>query len=467
MSIFRAYDIRGIVPENAADEAQIGDDALTPAIAEQIGKAIGSEAAALNQPNIVVARDGRLSGKDLLEGLIKGLKSTGRNVINIGMVPTPVLYFATYHFNAGSGVMLTGSHNPPNYNGLKMMIDGDTLSGDRIQALDRRIKNADFITGVGTRLETADIAETYIDRIIKDVKLARPFKVVVDCGNGVAGELAPLLIRALGCEVIELFCEIDGNFPNHHPDPSMPENIQDVIKTVQSEGADLGLAFDGDGDRLGVVDAQGRVIWPDRQMILYATDLLKRHPGAEIIYDVKCTRYLETAIEQAGGKPLMWNTGHSFIKAKIKETGALLGGEMSGHIFFKERWYGFDDALYTAARLLEILSKDSRTPDSVFAELPDAVNTPELKLELAEFGQHYQLMDKIRESFNFGETVKVRTIDGIRADFEDAWGLVRPSNTTPCLVIRFEADNQKALERIQENFRQQFLAIDGALNLPF
>ena len=467
MSIFRAYDIRGIVPENAADEVQIGDDALTPAIAELIGKAIGSEAAALNQPNIVVARDGRLSGPALLEGLIKGLKSTGRNVINIGMLPTPVLYFATYHFNAGSGVMLTGSHNPPNYNGLKMMIGGDTLSGDRIQALDRRIQNADFITGVGTRLETADIGETYIARIVDDVKLARPFKVVVDCGNGVAGELAPKLIRALGCEVIELFCEIDGNFPNHHPDPSMPENIQDVIKTVQSEKADLGLAFDGDGDRLGVVDAQGRVIWPDRQMILYATDLLKRHPGAEIIYDVKCTRYLETAIEQAGGKPLMWNTGHSFIKAKIKETGALLGGEMSGHIFFKERWYGFDDALYTAARLLEILSNDNRTPEAVFAELPDAVNTPELKLELAEFGQHYQLMDKIRESFNFGETVKVRTIDGIRADFEDGWGLVRPSNTTPCLVIRFEADNQEALERIQNNFRQQFLAIDGALNLPF
>jgi phosphomannomutase/phosphoglucomutase len=466
MSIFRAYDIRGIVPKNAVDEAQIGDDALTPAITEQIGQALGSEAAALNQPNIVVARDGRLSGPALLEGLIKGLKSTGRNVINIGMVPTPVLYFATYHFNAGSGVMLTGSHNPPNYNGLKMMIAGDTLSGDRIQALDKRIKNADLISGVGTRLETADIGETYIDRIINDVKLTRPFKVVIDCGNGVAGELAPKLIRALGCEVIELFCDIDGNFPNHHPDPSMPENIQDVIKTVQTEGADLGLAFDGDGDRLGVVDAQGRVIWPDRQMILYATDLLKRHPGAEIIYDVKCTRYLETAIKQAGGKPLMWNTGHSFIKAKIKETGALLGGEMSGHIFFKERWYGFDDALYTAARLLEILSKDSRAPEAIFAELPDAVNTPELKLELTEFGEHYKLMDKIRDSFNF-EDAKVRTIDGIRADFEDGWGLVRPSNTTPCLVIRFEADNQKALERIQDNFRQQFLKIDRELNLPF
>ena len=339
------------------------------------------------------------------------------------------------------------------------------LSGEKIAALKTRIDTGDLITGTGSR-HTTDIHHAYLSHIHKDVKLARSFKVVIDCGNGVAGVIAPHLIQTLGCEVLKLFCEVDGHFPNHHPDPSMPENLQDLIKTVQAEGADLGLAFDGDGDRLGVVDAKGRVIWPDRQMILYATDLLKRHPGAEIIYDVKCTRHLPDAIKAHNGTPLMWKTGHSFIKSKMKETGALLGGEMSGHIFFKERWYGFDDALYTAARLLEILSQDSRTPEEVFATLPDAVNTPELKLEMENFGEHYELMQKIRDTFHF-EEAKVNNIDGIRADFEDGWGLVRPSNTTPCLVIRFEADSQAALEKIQGQFRRQFLAVDSTLTLPF
>jgi phosphomannomutase / phosphoglucomutase len=454
MSIFRAYDIRGIVGES-----------LTPEVVTQVGQAIGSEAAAQNQDKVVVARDGRLSGPELIEALMTGLEMAGREVINIGMVPTPVLYFATYYLKTGSGVMLTGSHNPPNYNGLKIMIAENALSGDAIQRLKERIETGDLISSSGSR-HTSDIHHAYISHIHKDIKLARPFKVVVDCGNGVAGVIAPHLLHALGCEVVKLFCEVDGHFPNHHPDPSMPENLEDLKKAVQTEGADLGLAFDGDGDRLGVVDAKGRVIWPDRQMILYATDLLTRHPGAQIIYDVKCSRHLANAIQQHGGDPLMWKTGHSFIKSKIKETGALLGGEMSGHIFFKERWYGFDDALYTAARLLEILSKDSRPPEQVFAALPDAVNTPELKLELAQFGEHYELMDKIRASFQF-EGAKLATIDGIRADFTDGWGLVRASNTTPCLVIRFEADNQAALERIQEQFRQQFLAIDNSLTLPF
>jgi len=454
MSIFKAYDIRGIVGES-----------LTPEIVTQIGQAIGSEAAAQNQKKVVVARDGRLSGPELIEALMTGLEMAGREVINIGMVPTPVLYFATYYLKTGSGVMLTGSHNPPNYNGLKIMIGENTLSGDAIQRLKERIDTRDLITGSGSR-HTSDLHHAYISHIHKDVKLARPFKVVMDCGNGVAGVIAPHLLHALGCEVVKLFCEVDGHFPNHHPDPSMPENLEDLKKAVLAEGADLGLAFDGDGDRLGVVDAKGRIIWPDRQMILYATDLLTRHPGAQIIYDVKCSRHLINAIQQHGGDPLMWKTGHSFIKSKMKETGALLGGEMSGHIFFKERWYGFDDALYTAARLLEILSKDSRSPEEVFAALPDAVNTPELKLELAQFGEHYELMDKIRDSFQF-EGADMTTIDGIRADFTDGWGLVRASNTTPCLVIRFEADNQAALERIQEQFRQQFLAIDHSLTLPF
>ena len=454
MSIFRAYDIRGIV-----------GDTLTPEVVTQIGQAIGSEAAAQNQPKVVVARDGRLSGPELIKALSEGLQMAGREVIDIGMVPTPILYFATHYLKTGSGVMLTGSHNPPEYNGLKIMIGGNTLSGEAIQALKTRIESGDLITATGSQYET-DIQQAYISRIHKDVKLARPFKVVLDCGNGVAGVVAPHLMEVLGCEVIPLFCEVDGHFPNHHPDPSIPKNLEDVIRTVQAEGADLGLAFDGDGDRLGVVDAKGRVIWPDRQMILYATDLLKRHPGAEIIYDVKCTRHLPDAIKAHGGTPLMWKTGHSFMKSKLKETGALLGGEMSGHIFFKERWYGFDDALYTAARLLEILSKDSRTPEEVFTALPDAVNTPELKLELKEFGEHYELMRNIRDVFYFDDA-KVSTVDGIRADFKEGWGLVRPSNTTPCLVIRFEADNQAALEAIQAQFRRQFLAVDSSLALPF
>ncbi|MDM8560162.1 phosphomannomutase/phosphoglucomutase [Candidatus Parabeggiatoa sp. HSG14] len=454
MSIFRAYDIRGIVGES-----------LTPEVVTQIGQAIGSEAAAQNQPKIVVARDGRLSGAELIEALIVGLESAGREVINIGMMPTPVLYFATHYLKTGSGVMLTGSHNPPNYNGLKIMIGGDTLSGDAIQALKTRIDKGDLINSTGSR-HTTDLHHAYISRIHKDVKLARPFKVVMDCGNGVAGVIAPHLLQALGCEVVKLFCEVDGHFPNHHPDPSVPANLEDLKKAVQTEKADLGIAFDGDGDRLGVIDSKGKVIWPDRQMILYAADLLERQPGAQILFDVKCTRHLANAIEQHGGKALMWKTGHSFIKAKLKETGALLGGEMSGHIFFKERWYGFDDALYTAARLLEILSKDNRTPDEVFAALPDAVNTPELKLEVAQFGEHYELMKKVRDTFHF-EEAEIATIDGIRADFKNGWGLVRPSNTTPCLVIRFEAENQAALEAIQEQFRRQFLAIDSTLSLPF
>jgi phosphomannomutase/phosphoglucomutase len=455
MSIFRAYDIRGIV-----------GDSLTPEIVTQIGRAIGSEAAALEQTQVVIARDGRLSGPQLLDALGKGLQSTGRQVIDIGMVPTPLLYFATYHLKTGSGVMVTGSHNPPNYNGFKIMLAGEALSGERIQALKSRLDNHKLITGTGSLVTDSTIKEAYLQRVTGDIKVTRPFKVVVDCGNGVAGVIAPQLIKALGCEVIELFSEVDGHFPNHHPDPSMPANLTHLIKVVQSERADFGLAFDGDGDRLGVVDTTGKIIWPDRQMILYAKDLLTRHPGAQILYDVKCTRHLTTAISENGGQPLMWKTGHSLIKSKMKQTGALLGGEMSGHIFFQERWYGFDDALYTAARLLEILSKDTRSPTQVFATLPDAVNTPELKLECEEFGQHYELMEKITNHAQFPQA-KITLIDGIRADFQDGWGLIRPSNTTPTLVIRFEAENATALDNIQQQFRQQLLAIDQSLELPF
>ena len=456
MSIFRAYDIRGIV-----------GDTLTPQIVTEIGQAIGSEAAAQGQQKVVVARDGRLSGTSLKQALIEGLQRAGRSVIDIGMVPTPLLYFATHYFKTGSGVMLTGSHNPSNYNGLKMMIGGDTLASEKIQALKTRIATGNLLNSPTNELENLDIRQIYLQRVLQDVKLTRSFKIVIDCGNGVGGVIAPELLQQLGCEVIPLFCEVDGHFPNHHPDPSKPANLQTLIETVQAQQADFGLAFDGDADRLGVVDAQGKIVWADRQMMLYATDILQRHPGAEIIFDVKCTRHLAEVIEKQGGKATMWRTGHSPIKAKLKETGALLAGEMSGHIFFKERWYGFDDALYTAARLLEILAKDPRTPTEVFCSLPDAVNTPELNLNVAKDGEQFELMQKILATFHFDATAQISTIDGLRVDFPRGWGLVRPSNTTPCLVIRFEAEDQAELERIQAQFRQQFLAIDSTLHLPF
>ena len=452
-TIFKAYDIRGIVGKT-----------LTAEIVREIGRAIGSEARARNQKTVVVARDGRLSGPEFARSLSDGLCAAGVDVIDIGMVPTPVLYFATHHLNTGSGVAITGSHNPPDYNGLKIMLGGETLSGEAITALRTRIVEGKLASGAGT-VKSVDVVPDYIARITSDVKLKKPLRLVVDCGNGVAGALAPRLLRALGCEVSELFCEVNGHFPNHHPDPSQPENLQDLIRAVQAQHADLGLAFDGDGDRLGVVTAEGDIIWPDRQMMLYAKDVLSRNPGATIIYDVKCTRNLAGVIAQHGGLPMMWKTGHSFIKARMQETGAALAGEMSGHIFFKERWYGFDDGLYTAARLLEILAHDARNPSAVFAELPETVNTPELKLEMKE-GEHFKLMERLQKSAQF-PGAKLTTIDGIRADFDDGWGLARPSNTTPTVVIRFEADNEAALVRIQQQFRSALLNLEPDLKLPF
>ncbi len=452
-SIFKAYDIRGIVGET-----------LTPDIVRRIGQAIGSVAAARGQAAVAVARDGRLSGPEFVAALGDGLQAAGRRVIDLGRVPTPVLYFATHELDTRSGVMVTGSHNPPAYNGFKIVVDGETLSGEAIQDLRRRILASDYVTGQGSH-ETQEILPRYLARITDDVRLARPLKVVVDCGNGVAGAAAPALLRRLGCEVSELFCTVDGRFPNHHPDPSQTENLADLIEAVRREDADVGLAFDGDGDRLGVVDATGRIIWPDRQMMLYAADILSRHPGAEIIYDVKCSRHLGRVIEEHGGRPLMWRTGHSLIKAKMREDGALLAGEMSGHIFFKERWYGFDDALYAAARLLEILARETRPPAAVFADLPDAVSTPELRVEMAE-GEHFRFMERFAGSAQF-PGAKLSTIDGIRADFDDGWGLIRPSNTTPCLIIRFEADDEAALARIQTLFREAILALEPDLQLPF
>ncbi len=454
-SIFRAYDIRGVV-----------DETLTEKVVYNIGRALGSEALNRGDDTVVVGRDGRLSSPALSQALIKGLTESGRNVIDIGMVPTPVLYFATHFFDTNSGIMITGSHNPPNYNGIKMVLGGVTLANEAIQSLRERILTNDYTSGSGTTKET-EIGSEYIRRITDDipVALSNSFKVVVDAGNGVAGALGPQLIRALGHDVIELYCEIDGTFPNHHPDPSQPENLVELIDRVKSEGADLGLAFDGDGDRLGVVDRDGNVIWPDRQMMLFARDVVGRNPGGEIIFDVKCSNHLRRVIEEAGGKATMWKTGHSLIKAKMKESGALLAGEMSGHVFFKERWYGFDDGLYTAARLLEILSNADEEPHEILAALPGGVSTPELRLNMHE-DKHAAFMATLNEIADFGDG-EVGTIDGIRVDFADGWGLIRPSNTTPCLVMRFEADNEAALKRIQEQFRTQLLNLDRELMLPY
>ena len=452
-SIFRAYDIRGVVEQT-----------LTIDAVRLIGRAIGSEALQRGRNEIVVARDGRLSGPLLVEALVEGITSTGCDVKDIGCAPTPVLYFATYYLDTQSGVVVTGSHNPPDYNGLKIVIDGETLSGESIQNLRERIDAGNFISGVGS-VETINVIPDYIERIRGDVSLARPIRVVIDCGNGVAGAVAPDLLRSLGCTVIELYCEVDGNFPNHHPDPSKTQNLTDLINAVRTSHADIGLAFDGDGDRLGVVAADGSIIWPDRVLMLYAMDILERNPGGQVIYDVKCTRHLDTIIREHGGEPLMWKTGHSFIKTKIRDSGALLAGEMSGHIFIKERWYGFDDALYAAARLLEILGKDMRSSTELFAELPDSVNTPELNVPMRE-GEPQAYISRLLENVHF-ENATVSTIDGLRVDFEDGWGLVRASNTTPVLVLRFEADTEAALVRIMDEFRRVMLQVKPDLALPF
>lgn len=455
-AIFRAYDIRGVVT-----------DTLTPAAVEQIGRAFGTECHERGITTVVVARDGRLSGPDLIEALSSGIQCAGVDVINIGMVPTPVLYFATYHLNTGTGVMVTGSHNPPEYNGLKMVLGGDALFGDGITALHTRLLEGRLheAESAGKRSEK-DILQDYLDRILGDVKLARSMRIAYDCGNGVAGAAAPQLFEGLGCQTASLYIDVDGTFPNHHPDPAKPENLKDLIALVREEKFEIGLAFDGDGDRVGVVDDQGNVIWPDRQMVLFARDVLERNPGARIIYDVKCSKVLPSAIAEAGGIPDMWKTGHSFIKARIKETGALLGGEMSGHMFFKERWYGFDDALYAAARLLEILSKIDKPASEIFGAIPNSINTPELNVKLDRDGAQHDFIEKFVANADF-EGAELTTIDGVRADYPDGWGLVRASNTTPSLVIRFEADTDAALARIQDEFRKAMQATDSSIDIPF
>ncbi len=455
--IFKAYDIRGIVGKT-----------LTPDAVRQIGQALGSEAAARGQRCVAVGRDGRLSGAELAAALAEGLNAAGIDVVDIGCVPTPLSYFAAYQLGTHSAVSVTGSHNPPDYNGLKMVLGGDTLHGEQIQALRRRIESGDLLRAKRKgKLSHADVSAAYLERITSDVKLSRPMKVVVDCGNGVAGKLAPELLRRMGCEVVPLFCEIDGRFPNHHPDPSKPENLRDVIRTLKETDAELGLAFDGDGDRLGVVTKDGEIIYPDRQLMLFAADILTRNPGAQIIYDVKCSRNVALAVRHQGGQPLMWQTGHALIKAKLKETGAPLAGEMSGHMFFKERWYGFDDGLYAAARLLEIVSRwsDANWP---LKHLPDALSTPELNLKMQE-GEPHALIAKLKQQARqlLPNATELNCIDGVRAEYADGFGLARASNTTPVVVLRFEADSAAALKRIQNEFRQALQRVWPSLDVSF
>ena len=452
--IFKAYDIRGIVGESLTVENILF-----------IGHAIGSEAKARGLDSIVFARDGRLSGPELGKALVTGLLASGMKVIDIGMLPTPTLYYAAAELSNGTGVMLTGSHNPSNYNGIKMVLGGDTLSGDVIQSLRQRILNNNLSTGEGS-YSNEQVLDKYIERITSDITLNRKMKIVIDCGNGVAGAIAPKLFSQLGCEVTPLFCEVDGSFPNHHPDPSQPENLKDLIAEVKKQNADLGIAFDGDGDRIGVVSGDGKIIWPDRLMMLFAKDVLSRNKGANIIFDIKCSSNLQKVIEEEGGTPLMWKTGHSLVKAKMKETNALLAGEMSGHIFFKERWYGFDDALYSAARLLEILATQLRQPRVVFSGLPDSINTPELKIEMPE-GENFKFMEQLKEKSVEFTNAELTLIDGIRVDYSDGWGLVRASNTTPCLVLRFEGKNKKAMATVQEKFREVLTSLKADINLPF
>jgi phosphomannomutase / phosphoglucomutase len=453
--IFKAYDIRGIVGTQ-----------LTPEGVELIGKALGTEAKKRGGTHVTIGRDGRLSGPALSQALARGLQSTGMNVIDIGVVATPMVYFGAYHYGTGSGIMVTGSHNPPDYNGIKMVLQGETLALDAIQSLKRAIAADDFTkaTTAGT-YETRDISDVYVKRITGDAKLSRKMKVVIDCGNGSPGVIAPRLFKALGCETVELFCDVDGTFPNHHPDPSQPKNLQDVIRALKETDAEIGLAFDGDGDRLGVVTKDGEIIYPDRQLMLFAADTLSRVPGGEIIFDVKCSRNLFKWIRDHGGKPTLWKTGHSLIKLKMKESGAPLAGEMSGHIFFKERWYGFDDALYCGARLLEIVSKvaDASAPLKV---LPNAMSTPELNWKLSE-GEPHSIIEALTKTAKFEGAEEVITIDGLRVEYKDGFGLARASNTTPVIVLRFEAETDAGLKRIMEDFRCVLQSSKPDVPLPY
>ncbi len=453
-AVFKPYDIRGIAGRT-----------LTPESVYSIGRAIGAEAVSRGIHTLVVGRDARLSSPSLSRALIRALCDSGCEVLDVGRVSTPLLYFAACQYAGNSGVMVTASHNPAEYNGMKIVLGGEVLHGEGVQALRGRIERGELTEGVGG-CRRISVTEAYLDWICRDVQLARPMKVVVDAGNGMAGELAPKLFRRLGCEVHELYCDIDGRFPNHHPDPTELANLQELIVTVQATGADIGFAFDGDGDRIGVVDSSGKVIWPDRLLMLLAIDLLKQHPGAEILFDIKCTSNLYGVVERHGGVPVMWRTGHSVVRTKMQQDGALLAGELTGHLFFADRWFGFDDATYSGARLLELLSREPEESAKLFARLPDAVNTQEYKIAVPG-GRHYGLVDRLMERACFPDATLI-TLDGLRIEFPDGWALVRASNTTPTLGVRFEAKNQAALESIQERIREFILSeAPSGLSLPF
>lgn len=455
LSIFKAYDIRGIVGKT-----------LTEDVVRDIGRVLGTMAKEKRVDSICVGRDGRLSGLALSTKLMEGIISAGVNVKNIGMVPTPVLYFATKHFGNGSGVAVTGSHNPPDYNGLKMMLAGLTLFGAEIQGIGARVNAGDWkIAETPGVIEEVDALTPYMDKIINDVKLARSMKVAVDAGNGVAGPTAVRLLKALGCELVELYTDINGHFPNHHPDPSKLANLVDLQATLAAGDAEVGIAFDGDGDRLGVVTRDGNVIFPDRQMMLFSADILEKHPGAQIVYDVKCTRRLIPWVKEHGGEPVISCTGHSLVKAKLRETGALFAGEMSGHLFFNDgRWPGFDDGVYAGMRLLEVLSR-TENPSAALNALPSAYNTPELQIPVAE-GENKEIVAKLQATLSFPDAARTITIDGVRTEWEDGFALVRASNTTPVLVLRFEGDTPEALERIKQTFMQAVSQVVPGLAIP-
>lgn len=452
-SIFRAYDIRGEV-----------DSQLTPDAVYTIALALGTEMHHMHKKQMVIGRDGRLSGPLLIQALRQGLMDSGVDVLDIGVVPSPVLYFASHFLPMDCAVILTGSHNPSQYNGLKMILGGVTLAEERIQTLYQHTQTQDFSQGQSSFREDETLIDQYIDFIAKQIQLPRPLKVVVDCGNGVAGHVAPKLFSRLGAEVIELYCDVDGNFPNHHPDPSVAENLSDLIAAVKTHKADIGLAFDGDADRLGVVTQTGQIIWPDRLMMLFSKDILSRNPGGKIVFDVKCSYHLPAIIEKYQGIPIMCPTGHSLVKSKMKAVDALIAGELSGHIFFKENWFGFDDGLYSACRLLDIVAKQSYSLDALFSEIPDSVNTPEIKIPLAD-DQKFSFIEHLKKTGQFGDA-KIIDIDGIRVEFLDGWGLLRASNTTPCLVARFEAIDSSSLERIQQLFKEQLTAVNKSFARP-
>ena len=453
-NIFKAYDIRGIVGKN-----------LDAAIAQQIGLAFGKTVLAKKEQVVVIGRDGRLSSSALSGALALGLQQAGVDVIDLGMVTTPMLYFATHTLDAQSGVMVTGSHNPPAYNGFKLVLSREALYGDAIGQLYHLIQKNESTHFPWGEYRRHDINSTYLDRIIRGITLARPLKIAIDCGNGVAGAFAGKIYRGLGCEVTELFSEVDGTFPNHHPDPADPENLQDLISCLKNSEAEIGLAFDGDGDRLGVVTKDGQIIYPDRQLMLFAEDVLKRHHGEPILYDVKCTGQLAPWIKKFGGQPLMWKTGHSLIKAKMRETGAPLGGEMSGHLFFKDRWYGFDDGIYAGARLLELLGRYTN-PSAVLNALPQTINTPELQVTLPD-GENFSLVSRLQKESKFPDAQEISTIDGLRVEYQHGFGLIRASNTTPSLVMRFEADSIPNLKQIQGDFKRVIRQIQNDIILPF